>query len=138
MSTKVSSRHTLSLLAAPLAATALTLLAACGGGSDRPVGTAPATADITVRAKDGLVWDETSYTASSADGPVELYAVNDSGLAHNLHVVDADDNDVADKIDLPSKGSNGTITLDLAPGEYRIVCKIPGHSGTMNATLTVD
>jgi len=137
MSSTVSSHRTLSFLAAPLVAGAITLLAACGG-SDAPVGTAPAEADITVRAKDGLSWDAKSYTASSTAGPVVLYGVNDSGLAHNLHIVDADDNDVAEKIDLPSKGSNGTITVDLAPGEYRIVCKIPGHAGTMNATLTID
>ena len=51
--------------------------------------------------------------------------------------LDADGNDVAPLIDLPSKGSNGTDELDLAPGEYRIICEIPGHSGTMNAKLTI-
>ena len=33
--------------------------------------------------------------------------------------------------------SDGTAVYDLAPGEYRIVCKVPGHS-SMNSTLTVD
>ncbi|MDO8391273.1 MAG: hypothetical protein Q7V57_12365 [Actinomycetota bacterium] len=134
MSFEVTPRRILSFLALPVLALSL---AACGGSS-RSAGTVPAEADIVVRAKDGLVWDAKSYTASSADGPVLLYGVSDSGLAHNLHVVDADDNDVADNIDLPGSGSSGTITLDLTPGEYRIICKIPGHSGTMNATLTIS
>ena len=39
-------------------------------------------------------------------------------------------------IDLAKKGSDGSAVYDLAPGEYRIVCKVPGHS-SMNSTLTV-
>jgi azurin len=123
-------------VATPLFALGLVALAACGGSST-PAGTAPAAADIVVRAQDGLRWNATEYTASAADGAVSLYAVNDSSLAHNLHILDADGNDVAPLIDLPSKGSNGTDELDLAPGEYRIICEIPGHSGTMNAKLTI-
>ena len=131
----VSRRRTV-VLASGLAL-GLGLLTACGGGSSRPAGTAPAEADVTVRAKDGLVWDSKSYTATAHDGGIILYGVNDSGLAHNLHVLDKDDKDVATGIDLAGSGSSGTLTLDVAPGEYTIVCKIPGHSGTMHATLTV-
>ena len=123
-------------VATPLVAFGLVAVTACGGSS-RSTTTAPATADIVVRAKDGLRWDATAYTASAGDGTVSLYAVNDSSLAHNLHIVDADGNDVAPLIDLPNKGSNGTDELELAAGEYRIICKIPGHSGTMDAKLTI-
>lgn len=121
---------------APLLAIGLFGLAACGG-SARTTTTAPAAADIVVRAQDGIRWNASEYTASAADGPIALYAVNDSSIAHNLHIVDADGNDVGSPIDLPSKGVSGTDELDLAPGEYRIVCKIAGHSGTMNAKLTI-
>jgi plastocyanin len=123
-------------VATPLLAIGLLGLTACGG-STRTSTTAPAAADIVVRAQDGIRWNASEYTASAADGTVTLYAVNDSGLAHNLHIVDADGNDVAPLIDLPSKGSSGTDELELAAGEYRIICKIAGHSGTMNAKLTI-
>ncbi len=123
-------------VASPILALGLVALTACGSSSSSS-STAPATADVVVRATDGLRWNATSYTASAADGAISLYAVNDSGLAHNLHIVDSDGNDVGSPIDLPTKGANGTDDLDLAPGEYRIICKIPGHSGTMDAQLTI-
>ncbi|CAB4362576.1 MAG: hypothetical protein F2681_01775 [Actinobacteria bacterium] len=132
MSSTVSTR-----ISAVVLGVSLAMLAACGG-SGSTAGTVPADADVTVRAKEGLVWDAKSYTATSHDGTVILYGVNDSGLAHNLHIVDKDDKDVTTGIDLAGSGSSGTMTLTVAPGEYRIVCKIPGHSGTMNATLTVN
>ncbi len=118
------------------AAFGLFALAACGGGSSTP-GTAPATADLAVRAKDGLQWNASSYSATAADGSFVLFAVNDSALAHNLHIQDADGKDLITAIDLPSKGSDETLEVQLEPGTYRIVCTIPGHSATMNATLTV-
>ncbi|MEN9822465.1 MAG: hypothetical protein RLZ04_891 [Actinomycetota bacterium] len=119
------------VLLAPLVALPL---AACGGGSSTP-STVPADADVIVRALDGVVWDAKSYSASA--GEVTLYGVNDSMIAHNLYVLDASEAVVGTYIDLPSRGSNGTRVLDLAPGTYQIVCKIPGHSN-MNSTLTVD
>lgn len=121
---------------APLLSLVLIPLAACGGSSGSSA-TAPADADVVVRAKDGLRWDKTNYTASAADGTIKFFGTNDSGLTHNLHIQDADGNDVGTPIDLPSKGSNGTDELTLAPGTYTIVCKIPGHSATMTASLTV-
>ena len=121
-----------------LALAALATLAACGGsGSSRPAGTVPADVDVTVHAKDGLVWDAKSYAATAHDGTVIVYGVNDSALAHNLHIVDKDGKDVAAGIDLAGSGSSDTLTLTVTPGEYQIICKIPGHSGTMHATLTV-
>lgn len=132
MSLKVTTR-----LAAPLFAVSLIALTACGGSS-RTAGTAPAGADLTVRAKDGLQWNAKSFTATSTDGKVEIFAVNDSSLAHNLHIVDKDDKDVITGIDLSGSGASNTVTVDLAPGEYTIVCKVPGHSSTMHATLTVS
>ena len=117
---------------------ALATLAACGGsGSSGPAGTVPADVDVAVHAKDGLVWDAKSYAATSHDGTVIVYGVNDSSLAHNLYILDTDGKDVAAGIDLAGSGSSGTLTLTVTPGEYQIICKIPGHSGTMRATLTV-
>ncbi len=123
-------------VATPLVALGLFGLTACGG-STRSTTTAPAAADVVVRAQDGIRWNATEYTASAADGAVTLFAVNDSTIAHNLHIVDADGNDIGAPIDLPTKGASGTDELELAPGEYRIICKIPGHSGTMDSALTI-
>ena len=119
------------VLLAPLAA--LTL-AACGGGSSTP-STVPADADVVVRALDGVIWDATAYTAAA--GEVTIYGVNDSMIAHNLYVLDSTEAVVGTYIDLPKRGSDGTRVLDLEPGTYRIVCKVPGHSN-MDSTLTVD
>ena len=123
-------------LALPLAALGLVALSACGGGSTTN-NTVPADADVVVRAKDGVMWDAKSYTATATDGKVTIYAVNDSAITHNMYVLGAGDAVIGTHIDLAKKGSDGTAVYDLAPGEYRIVCKVPGHS-SMNSTLTVD
>ena len=120
----------------PLVARGLLTLTACGESGSSVSNTVPATADVGVRAQDGIAWDAKTYTATATDGKVSLYGVNGSGLAHNLHVVDADGNDLATPLDLPSRGANGTIELELAPGEYRVICKITGHT-TMDSKLII-
>lgn len=117
-----------------LAAALLVTLAACGGERESG-GTAPAEAGVEVRALDGLAWNSKAYTAEA--GKVVLFGANDSVLPHNVHVLDADGNDLGSSINLPTPGSNGTMELDLAPGTYRIVCKIAGHT-SMDSTLTVS
>ncbi len=125
---------TLTRRLAPLLAGGLLLvLNACGSERDTSA-TAPATADLEVRAVDGLAWDAKSYSATA--GSVTIYSANDSVLPHNLHVLDADGTDLGIKIDLPTPGSDGSADVELAPGEYRIVCKIAGHD-SMISTLTV-
>lgn len=120
--------------AALLGASLLITLTACGGERESG-GTAPAGVGVEVRALDGLAWNSKSYTATA--GSVTVFGANDSVLPHNVHVLDADGNDVGGAIDLPTPGSNGTVVLDLAPGTYRIVCKIAGHT-SMDSKLTVD
>jgi plastocyanin len=90
-----------------------------------------------VRAKDGITRDQKAYTATATDGKVTIFAENDSPLAHNMYVEDESKKVMGTFVDLPKKGSNGTVVLDLAPGTYRIVCKVPGHSN-MNSSLTVS
>lgn len=124
-------RATLGLTAAGLLA-----LAACGGSSES-AGTAPAGVDLEVRAVNGIAWNAKSYTATATDGVVTIYAANDSSLPHNLHVLDEDGKEMGKAIDLASPGSSGTEDLQLAPGEYRIVCQIPGHTN-MDSSLTVS
>ena len=132
----MSGRFTLSATprrASLVAASLLIALSACGGEREA-AGTAPA-GGVEVRAKDGLAWDSKSYTATA--GKVTVFGANDSVLPHNVHVLDADGKDVGAAIDLPTPGSSGTVELDLAPGTYRVVCKIAGHT-SMDSTLTVS
>lgn len=115
-------------------AVGLFALSACGGSST-PAGTAPAEADVVVRAVDGIAWNSKTYTATA--GEVVIFGENNSSIAHNLYVLDSADKVVGDFIDLPKRGSNGSRQLDLAAGTYSIVCKIPGHNN-MRSTLTVS
>ncbi len=123
-------------LAAPVLALGLLAFSACGGG-DSTGGTVPAGVDVEVHALDGIAWNQKSFTATPTNGNVTIYAVNDSGIAHNMYVIDANDKVVGTNVDLPHRGSNGTVVLPLAPGTYHIVCKVPGHNN-MNSTLTVN
>ena len=129
-----SSRRTTLALTAAFAATVT--LGACGGGSSTPA-TVPVDADVVVRALDGVVWDAAEYSATATDGEVQIYGVNDSGIAHNLHVQTADGTSIGDLVDLPARGSDGMKTWKLEPGDYRIVCLIPGHQN-MDSLLTVS
>lgn len=115
----------------------LLALGACSGGGDSSSNTVPADADVVVRAVDGIAWNADEYTAVSTDGKIKLYAVNDSGLPHDLYILDANESQTGDFIDMPKRGDDGTTIFELAPGEYRIVCKIAGH-GNMNSKLTVS
>ncbi len=122
-------------LTAPLLALGLVALGACGGGGDGSTNTVPPDADVVVRAVDGIAWNADSYTATAVDGKVKIYAVNDSGIAHDMYI-EQGDTPVGDFIDLPKRGSDGALVYELAPGEYRIVCKIAGHAN-MDSALTV-
>ncbi len=132
-SSSMTSRLAIPFLAA---AVGLFALSACGGSST-PSGTAPPEADVVVKALDGISWNSKSYAATATDGEVVIFGANDSSIAHNLYVVDSSDKVIGDFIDLPKRGSSGARQLELAPGTYRIVCKIPGHNN-MNSTLTVN
>ena len=125
--------------ALPLSALLLAGLSACGGGGST-TDSGPCSADgnaVDVYAVDGIAWNAGNYCAESADGQVTINGFNNSSLPHNLHVQDSSGAAVTEQfVDLPSKGAEGTLSLSLALGEYRIVCLIPGHSN-MKATLTV-
>jgi len=120
----------------PVLAVALLALGACGA-ERASGGTAPTGVDIEVRALDGTAWNATAYTATSTDGTITIFAANDSSLPHNLQVLDKNGKDVGKLVDLSSPGDSKTVELNIAPGEYRIVCEIPGHTN-MNSSLTVS
>ncbi len=118
------------------AAGAALVLAACGGGEDNSSGgTTPAGVDVEVIAVDGIAWNASTYNAEA--GEITIFSRNASSLPHNLHIQNTNgDAAVKEFIDLPSRGADGSITVTLEPGDYRIVCLIPGHQN-MNALLRV-
>jgi len=117
-------------------AVAILALGACG--ADRASsGTAPTDVDVEVRAVDGILWDAESYTATAVDGVITIFVANDSTLPHNMQVKDKEGKDVGKLVDIASPGSSDTVELAIAPGEYRIVCEIPGHTN-MDSSLTVS
>ncbi len=122
-------------LLTPVVAVGLLALGACGG-ERASSGSAPTAVDVEVHALDGIAWDAPAYTATAVDGVITIFAANDSSLPHNLQVLDKDGKDVGKLVDLASPGASKTVELTIAPGEYRIVCEIPGHTN-MNSTLTV-
>ena len=130
-------RTPVALVALALPALALSV-AACGSdsGSGGPT-TVPPPADVTIVAVEGIRWDQEAYTATSTDGKVVIQGRNDSSLGHNLYVVAADGTQVAEHEDLGKKGDSVTEAFDITPGEYTVICKIPGHSG-MKSSLTVS
>ena len=120
----------------PLVAFSLLALAACGSESVSR-GTAPAGVSVEVRAVDGIAWDAREYTATATGGALTIFGANDSSLPHNLQVRDASGNDVGPLLDLAGSGSSGTLELEVTPGEYRMICLIPGHTN-MDVPLTVS
>jgi plastocyanin len=130
-------RRSVASLAAPsLLAMGITLLAACGGGSGGVADTVPADADLVVKAVGTIAWDAEAYEATATGGVVKIALVNESSLAHNLYVLDADKKANPVQLDTASKGDIDSADFTLAAGTYSIVCRVPGH-GAMTATLTV-
>ena len=122
-----------------LAAGALLLgLAACGSSSSSSSATTPAPTkpDVVITAVDGLKWNAASYTAQSTNGKLVVEGENQSSIGHNLYIIAADGTQNPSHVDLPQKGKTATETVDLTPGTYSVICKIPGHT-SMKATLTV-
>ena len=126
-------------------------LGACGGDSND---SADATSnDITGSVKEWTV--ETDATTAKA-GEVVFTITNDGTIGHEFLVVKTDiavgaiplDGDhfaeptdgleVIDEIGEFAKGTTETLTLNLEPGNYQLVCNLPDHySAGMNVSFTV-
>lgn len=126
-------------------------LGACGGDSSD---SADATSnDITGSLKEWTV--ETDATTAKA-GEVVFTITNDGTVGHEFLVVKTDiapgaiplDGDhfaeptdgleVIDEIGEFAKGTTETLTLNLDPGTYQLVCNLPDHySAGMYMTFTV-
>jgi plastocyanin len=126
--------------ATAVGALAVLALASCGSdsksdsGGDKPAGTTPSEVDLTVDAGPGIKFGETSYTVAAGD--VEVALVNRDSQRHTLDIVDADNTVIGSELVVGKSGDSDTGTFPLQPGEYEIVCLVPGHEA-MKSTLTV-
>ena len=120
-----------SLVAGLLAASILT---ACGGETAAPV-TVPASTDLEVRAKPGLRWDKTSYTAAA--GEIEVAMVNDDSMRHTLVIIEGETIISGFELEVNRKDDIDTGTITLEPGTYIIFCTVPGHQN-MKSELIVE
>jgi plastocyanin len=126
-------------ITAPLVTLALVGLTACGTDTASTT-TAPTGSDLVVRAQPSITWDKSAYTAASHDGTVVVTLIDDGSVTHNLHIVDDNNKDAdptAKELVVQNSGAEATATFHLAPGTYRVVCFVPGHSN-MKAPLTVS
>jgi glucose/arabinose dehydrogenase len=97
-----------------------------------PSGTRPEDRDIGVSLTE---WKVQSSRTTVPTGQLRFLAENTGNTAHALRVVG---NGLDVSTDNVAPGESGTINVVLPPGEYRLVCPIPGHEQQgMAATLNV-
>jgi plastocyanin len=101
------------------------LLAGCGGGD----GTLP-DANIALLGTDRLTWEPNRVLVQP--GTLSVAILCERGAPHNF-VIEETGEEVA--ACTPGQVGRGEVTLE--PGNYTIVCTIPGHEATMRAALAV-
>ena len=107
------------------------LAAACQGAAG-PIGTAPDGA--TVVSARNIAFEQQSVTAS-ADQPTQIWFENfDSGIEHNVHVVDGAGNTIVQG-PVITGGSEPVDVPALPAGSYTIFCDV--HPA-MRLSLVVD
>ena len=111
--------------AALLAGLALVLVA-CGGGSSDGL----PDADIVLVGTDRLTWEPDRVLVQPGTSTVAI--VCERGANHNF-VIEETGEEVA--ACAPGRTAFGEVTLE--PGNYTIVCTVPGHEVTMRAALAV-
>ena len=103
-----------------------------GGGGGSTGGPAPA-GDTAFNAEEkeyAIALDKTQIKA----GSITFNVKNIGTLPHNLEVVEL--KKVSENID---SGKSATLTVDLAPGTYTLICNIPGHEQLgMKVSITVQ
>ena len=111
---------------AVLLAAAALALTACGGDTD---GALP-DADIALLGTDTLQWEPDRLTVDA--GTLSVAIVCERGVNHNL-VIEETGEEIA--ACAPGQTAFGEVTLE--PGNYTMVCTVPGHEVTMRAALAV-
>ena len=136
-------------------------LSGCGGSSSAtPVASSSSSAgDVAVQLKEFSI---TPSTSSIPAGPVTFNAENVGGTTHEMVIIRTDDvpdalptekdgtaNEEADgltgvdEVEDIAPGTSGSLTVDLTPGSYVIICNILDHGNAhytlgMHAAFTVQ
>jgi plastocyanin len=103
-----------------------------GGGGGSPGGPPPAGDNaFNAELKEyAIALDKTQIKA----GPITFNVKNVGSLPHNLSIKEL--NKTTENLD---PGKTATLTVDLAPGTYTVICAIPGHEQLgMHTTITVQ
>jgi len=108
-------------------------LSACSSSTATPE-TLPATVDLEVRAVSGLKFDKSAYEAIAGD--IVVGYVNDDTIQHNLIVAKGETKVENFALVVYKKNDTDSGTVNLATGNYTIMCTVPGHQN-MKADLTV-
>jgi uncharacterized cupredoxin-like copper-binding protein len=142
-------RHVSTLAAALLIAVVLTT--ACGSSPGTAATGVPGDGTIVTTEKDfGIALEEASTPAGSVtfdisnDGPsTHELVVLKTDLAEDALPVDGstvteEGLDLVDEVEDIAPGLGTSLTVDLEPGSYVVICNIEGHYGAgMHAALTV-
>jgi plastocyanin len=97
----------------------------CGGGE----GTLP-DADIALLGTDRLTWEPNRVLVQP--GTLSVAILCERGAPHNFVI-----EETGEEIAACTPGQVGRGEVTLGPGNYTIVCTIPGHEATMRAALAV-
>lgn len=119
-----------------LFATALLVLAACGGDdvpqSSSAGGAATPNGAVEVVAED-IGFSEDSYAATA--GAVDVSYRNAGNIVHSLVIEDVQDF----RLEVTANGDEDNAAVELDAGTYTLYCDVPGHrQGGMEATLEVS
>ncbi len=114
------------LRAAAAAAVAAVVLAGCGGGSSDGL----PDADIALLGTDRLTWEPSSVRVEP--GTLSVAVVCERGANHNLVI-----EETGEEIAACAPGQTAFGEVALEPGNYTMVCTVPGHEVTMRAALAV-
>jgi plastocyanin len=101
------------------------LLAGCGGAD-----VALPDADIALVGTDRLTWEPNRVLVQP--GTLSVAILCEPGAPHNLVI-----EETGEEVATCTPGQVGTGEVTLEPGNYTIVCTIPGHEASMRAALAV-
>lgn len=105
-----------------------------GGNTEFSTEVYPNQVPVAADPKGALKWDRTDYAAKA--GAVTFVVTNTSPITHNF-VVSGNGVQATSK-NFRSQAPQFLSLANLAPGEYQLVCTVPGHrEGGMVARLVV-
>jgi plastocyanin len=100
---------------------------ACGGDEEQPSGppvTVSASKPVEVVGGD-YFFDPSSIVVEGSGGPLGIVLDNQGAVAHNLTLFDGEEEVGATPTF--AGGEERSVTVELAPGGYRMVCTVADH-----------